>query len=167
MAWCRQATSHYLSQCWLSLLSPYGVARPQWVKMLHAIWFCIGPMWLRLGSCLFVINQGMKSQNKHATLNTNHWAFLIWGDLTIRCLIRYWCSPLGSVSIKTVFPALGIPIIKMRWFSDCLIFIMGISIPARLHLYIEMALWWLCRHNVQNLKKLMLYRFTFPISFAF
>ena len=26
MAWCRQATSHYLSQCWLS---PYGVARPQ------------------------------------------------------------------------------------------------------------------------------------------
>ena len=32
MAWCRQATSHYLSQCWLSSLSPYGVARPQWVK---------------------------------------------------------------------------------------------------------------------------------------
>ena len=31
MAWCRQATSHYLSQCWLSSLSPY-VARPQWVK---------------------------------------------------------------------------------------------------------------------------------------
>ena len=32
MAWCRQATSHYLSQCWLSSLSPYGVTRPQWVK---------------------------------------------------------------------------------------------------------------------------------------
>ena len=29
MAWCRQATSHYLSQCWLRSLSPYGVARPQ------------------------------------------------------------------------------------------------------------------------------------------
>ena len=35
MAWCCQATSHYLSQCWLSSLSPYGVARPQWVS----IWF--------------------------------------------------------------------------------------------------------------------------------
>ena len=34
MAWCRQATSHYLSQCWLSSLSPYGVARPQWVNSL-------------------------------------------------------------------------------------------------------------------------------------
>ena len=25
MAWCRQATSHYLSQCWPRSLSPYGV----------------------------------------------------------------------------------------------------------------------------------------------
>ena len=33
MAWCRQATSHYLSQCWPSSLSPYGVTRPQWVKV--------------------------------------------------------------------------------------------------------------------------------------
>ena len=28
MAWCRQATSHYLSQCWPSSLSPYDVTRP-------------------------------------------------------------------------------------------------------------------------------------------
>ena len=32
MAWCRQATSHYLSQCWPSFLSPYGVTRPYWVN---------------------------------------------------------------------------------------------------------------------------------------
>ena len=32
MAWCRQATSHYLSQCWPRSLTPYGVTRPQWVK---------------------------------------------------------------------------------------------------------------------------------------
>ena len=41
MAWCRQATSYYLSQCWPRSLSPYGVTRPQWVlnpsmhKWLH------------------------------------------------------------------------------------------------------------------------------------
>ena len=34
MAWCHQATSHYLSQCWPSFLSPYGVTRPQWVSIL-------------------------------------------------------------------------------------------------------------------------------------
>ena len=32
MAWCRQAASHYLSQCWPRSLMPYGVTRPQWVK---------------------------------------------------------------------------------------------------------------------------------------
>ena len=31
MALCRQATSHYLSQCWHSSPSPY---RPQWVKCI-------------------------------------------------------------------------------------------------------------------------------------
>ena len=29
MAWCRQATSHYLSQCWPRFMSPYDVTRPQ------------------------------------------------------------------------------------------------------------------------------------------
>ena len=35
MAWCHQAPSHYLSQCWPRSLSPYGVTRPQWVKSSH------------------------------------------------------------------------------------------------------------------------------------
>ena len=33
MAWCHQATSHYLNQCWPRSMSPYGVIRPQWVKL--------------------------------------------------------------------------------------------------------------------------------------
>ena len=37
MAWCRQAISHYLNQCWLSPLSPYGITRPQWVKRQRKI----------------------------------------------------------------------------------------------------------------------------------
>ena len=38
MAWCRQATSHYLSQCWPRSLMPYGVTRPQWEKKEHQAW---------------------------------------------------------------------------------------------------------------------------------
>ena len=34
MAWCCQATSHYLSQCWPRSMLPYSVTRPQWVKSL-------------------------------------------------------------------------------------------------------------------------------------
>ena len=33
MAWCRQATSHYMSQCWPRSLSPYGVIRPRWINL--------------------------------------------------------------------------------------------------------------------------------------
>ena len=36
MAWCHQATSHYLSQGWPRSMSPYGVTRPQWVKITAA-----------------------------------------------------------------------------------------------------------------------------------
>ena len=32
MAWCRQATSYYLNQCWPRCMMPYGITRPQWVS---------------------------------------------------------------------------------------------------------------------------------------
>ena len=32
MAWCRQATSHYLCQCWPKYMSPYDFSGPRWVK---------------------------------------------------------------------------------------------------------------------------------------
>ena len=35
MAWCRQAVSHYLSQCWPISVSSYGVTRPQRVNTLR------------------------------------------------------------------------------------------------------------------------------------
>ena len=35
MAWCRQATSHYLSQRWARSMLPYGITRPRWVKQLQ------------------------------------------------------------------------------------------------------------------------------------
>ena len=52
MAWCRQATSHYLSQCWPRSLSLYGVTRPQWVKNTTLLTVINFPMevsgWLRI-----------------------------------------------------------------------------------------------------------------------
>ena len=32
MAWCHQATSHYLNHCWPRSPTPYVITRPQWVK---------------------------------------------------------------------------------------------------------------------------------------
>ena len=37
MARYRQATSHYLIQCWPKFMSPYGLTRPQWIELLGVI----------------------------------------------------------------------------------------------------------------------------------
>ena len=34
MAWCHQATTHYLNQCWTRSMSSYGITRPQRVNCL-------------------------------------------------------------------------------------------------------------------------------------
>ena len=47
MAWCRQATSHYLSQYWSRSMSPYGVSRPQWVNTLTALLLLVLTHWGR------------------------------------------------------------------------------------------------------------------------
>ena len=41
MAWCCQATSHYLSQCWPISMMPYCITRAQWVKCeKHCLFSC-------------------------------------------------------------------------------------------------------------------------------
>ena len=45
MAWCRQATSHYLSQCRSRSMSPNGVNRPQWIE---------SPNWTVWNTCFYI-----------------------------------------------------------------------------------------------------------------
>ena len=42
MAWCRQATSHYLNQCWPRPM-PYGITRPQRANGLETAQTCTKP----------------------------------------------------------------------------------------------------------------------------
>ena len=44
MARCRQATSHYLSQCWPRYMLPYGIIRPQWVEAKFCCLFGTKPL---------------------------------------------------------------------------------------------------------------------------
>ena len=59
-AWCRQATSHYLSQCWTRSLSPNGITRPQWDNPVCAesflrekIYIFSNSLTLKCWSCLW------------------------------------------------------------------------------------------------------------------
>ena len=43
---------------------------------------------------------------------------------------KFCICPRGRLNIKMPFVMMGIPIIKVQWYNDCLIFIMEISIPG-------------------------------------
>ena len=90
MAWCRQATSHYLSQCWPSSMLPYGVTRPQCVNTLRLRWngrhfadnifkfivvFCFRYHWILLQMIQLTVNIG--SDNG---LVLNRRQAIIWTD---------------------------------------------------------------------------------------
>ena len=77
MAWCRQATSHYLSHCWPRSLSPYGVTRPYWVNTLR----------LRQNGCRFA-----DDNFKHIFLNEN---VMISIKISLKCLPK---DPINYIS---------------------------------------------------------------------
>ena len=57
---------------------------------------------------------------------------------------------LDDVQYKDGFLGMEISIIKIRESSDCLIFIMGIHIPVRRHLYIKIGPWFLTSPSHQQ-----------------
>ena len=98
MAWCRQATSHYVSQCWLRSLSPYGVVRPQWVK------------WVQL---ICVSKRGLSKKRVDLHEECELADFCIFMHFAV-CELLY---PGPCFNTETVFLALGIPIIKITLLS--------------------------------------------------
>ena len=81
MAWCRQATSHYMSQCWPRSLWPYGIIRPQWVKIREKE--------KELPAC----QTGM-------SLGSHSWGYCP-GTLSL-CQVSAICLKIGHPSIKSV-----------------------------------------------------------------
>ena len=82
MAWCRQATSHYLSQRWPRSLSPYGVTRPQCVVITYYLTACPVPdyddRWIVLGhikllilTTSFIWKSTIALHYRHSTLVVN------------------------------------------------------------------------------------------------
>ena len=81
MAWCHQAMSHYMSQCWPKSIFPDGITRPQWVNQwqlqlyIHVYISCYSqhnvPV-LRCGFHYIMIQQSQWSiQNIYMYLYTN------------------------------------------------------------------------------------------------
>ena len=79
MAWCCQATSHYLSQCWPRSLSPYGVTRPQWVKkMLSCLLRCVWSYQWHHDMCMYTLF--FHSIDLHIAFNDKNWVIFSASD---------------------------------------------------------------------------------------
>ena len=98
MAWCCQATSHYPSQCWPRSPSPYGIIRPQWVK--------ISPQFVPLGSIdnkltlVQVIVEKAASHHLHGLVQKRRNSSSLAMELCLSCtnpsiLYQWWLNDKG------------------------------------------------------------------------
>ena len=117
MAWCRQATSHYLSQCWPWSLSSYGVIRQQLVK-----WYehTVNPN-------LFFSHWSESISNcKSSPIFL--WCWLIWNAWNIWFLwlqINNTKSVINSSKIITQIDLLGFATINFETLTENLSFTSG------------------------------------------
>ena len=100
MAWCRQATSHYLSQCWPIYLSPYGVTRPQKIKEWGSKMKCLPPFlhllpWL-LNMCLGTCSHYSLDWRNTTNLDPD-WTPNLWPNVMGTLFICMICAELGQM----------------------------------------------------------------------
>ena len=95
MAWCRQATSHYLSQWWSRSLSPYGITRPQWVnglvcaKCTSQWWFLYkGPIMQTSFVLFFTVNLSKPFNQKSCFRYLRHLNMIY--IIKWKHLLHYW-----------------------------------------------------------------------------
>ena len=81
---------------------------------------------------------GLCFLKKKSSLNNFKWVSFI-NSCLLQKMQKIGTGAIGVCQYKDSFPGMGIPMLKIRWSWDHLIFNMGIPIPVRRHLYIETA----------------------------
>ena len=112
MAWCRQATSHYMDQCWTRSLPPYGVTRPQWVLKYWTLHSSPRIELLSLEESCLVITRSNVTRFcvQHGTDNgwTRVWLGGVWlQDLYFIYILWVFCSKPHWISYFMVHTSFG------------------------------------------------------------
>ena len=104
MAWCCQATSHYLSQCWPTGL-PYRVTWPQWVnsQVLRSLW----EKWLSFWKCYFHKPKFKFIIDHQLQITNAKWYIYVWwnGDGEKQYVIpmmKLTCGPDDEIDVCVV-----------------------------------------------------------------
>ena len=80
MAWCRQAASYNLKQCWPSSMMPYGVTRPLWVNLIYTCIYIYIFIYVYVSHMQTHINQHVCPQDNFACYEwiTYIYATILW-----------------------------------------------------------------------------------------
>ena len=133
MAWCLTAPSHYLNQWWLRYLTPYGVTRPQWVKLdensngCPVAYFCRAQKLRRSTSSLQInifyrkcdfIKQWLIWYYRNCLMaifdKIHSWGILFMLFRPIR-----WCSTYKTISLSITVSLLNLPVLMIHfWFNQ-------------------------------------------------
>ena len=119
VAWCRQATSHYLSQCWPSSMSLYDVTRPQWVKCQRestCIFRCLVKQWCSNVSASERKREMFSAWWRHQMETFSALLASLWGEsagnrripLTKASDVELWCFFMCKILCKQS---------RRRWFK--------------------------------------------------
>ena len=76
MTWCRQATSHYLSQCWSSFMSPYNITSPRWVNSCPSFPYRWYASWLELFRCVVYLAVDFALSSKTSELDSSNLLYI-------------------------------------------------------------------------------------------
>ena len=106
MAWCRQATSHYLSQCWPRSVLPYGVIRPQWTwtcLITMTVSFSVPNGWVTYGVPIVrILEENQPYDKKTSCMNLQRPSEYIWHDRfrSILAQVMACCLTVSSHYLK-------------------------------------------------------------------
>ena len=122
MAWCHQATSHYLSQCWPRSMLPYGITSPQWLNSLwrsDAIWWhrSVSTLAQVMACCLTA-----PSHNQNQCSLQNGPAIFLWQQIHSRYLGHQSLKSAWKLLIKMLFesPTPRVQWVNSLWPSDAI-----------------------------------------------
>ena len=126
MAWCRQASSHYLNQCWPIYPTPYGVIDPQWFHCLRKykeITF--------LSSSARVI-EIISHRRQRSIYNT---------QLKAWTQVAWWCNELVYKQSRSPGPFChsqhGLPV-NVSPLRSCYLLVLSIDVTIEAHFDIQM-----------------------------
>ena len=126
MAWCHQATSHYLSQCWPRSLSPYGITRPQWVKKNNLCWSICTLSW-NTHLCRKFVNESFLAIGLTVSVVLYQpWASTL---VTIFCTCILWIKPCKGRSAQISNKLLLNPSRNPFQYEDMILLVLVSEIP--------------------------------------